>query len=191
MNSPKVAIVILNWNGKRLLETFLPSVIKFSEEAVIYVADNANNRIRKITSNGVVTNFAGNGGSSNSGGTMIYQVDVMGNLYVVGNPFSAPILKVTPSGQISDYTPLAIGYLDGDLSIAQFQDPRSLCFDNAGNLYVADNLGGRLRKISVNGQVSTIDISSISSPSLGMAIDAHGNFIMSKSTGHCIIKITP
>lgn len=174
---------------------YAPAGITIDGNDNIYVADNANNRIRKITSNGVVTNFAGNGGSSNSGGTMIYprdvKVDVMGNLYVVGNPFSAPILKVTPSGQISDYTPLAIGYLDGDLSIAQFQDPRSLCFDNAGNLYVADNLGGRLRKISVNGQVSTIDISSISSPSLGMAIDANGNFIMSKSTGHCIIKISP
>jgi GT2 family glycosyltransferase len=38
----KVAIVILNWNGKKLLEQFLPSVIKHSKEAVIYVADNAS-----------------------------------------------------------------------------------------------------------------------------------------------------
>ena len=37
-----IAIVILNWNGKTLLETFLPSVIKYSTEAVIYVADNAS-----------------------------------------------------------------------------------------------------------------------------------------------------
>lgn len=38
-----VAIVILNWNGKKLLEQFLPSVIKFSSElADIYVADNAS-----------------------------------------------------------------------------------------------------------------------------------------------------
>ncbi|MCK5639055.1 MAG: glycosyltransferase, partial [Flavobacteriaceae bacterium] len=37
----KVAIVILNWNGKALLEKFLPSVIKYSkDEATIYVADN-------------------------------------------------------------------------------------------------------------------------------------------------------
>ena len=42
INQDKIAVVILNWNGKRLLETFLPSVIKFSEEAVIYVADNAS-----------------------------------------------------------------------------------------------------------------------------------------------------
>lgn len=38
----KVAVVILNWNGKALLEQFLPSVVKFSEEAKIYVADNAS-----------------------------------------------------------------------------------------------------------------------------------------------------
>jgi GT2 family glycosyltransferase len=38
----KIAIVILNWNGRLLLERFLPSVVKYSEEATIYVADNAS-----------------------------------------------------------------------------------------------------------------------------------------------------
>ena len=38
----KVAIVILNWNGKKILEQFLPSVVEFSEEATIYIADNAS-----------------------------------------------------------------------------------------------------------------------------------------------------
>ena len=37
-----LAIVILNWNGRQLLEQFLPSVTSFSEEAEIYVADNAS-----------------------------------------------------------------------------------------------------------------------------------------------------
>lgn len=37
-----IAVVILNWNGKKLLEQFLPSVIKHTPEAVIYVADNAS-----------------------------------------------------------------------------------------------------------------------------------------------------
>ncbi|MFK5982924.1 MAG: glycosyltransferase family 2 protein [Flavobacteriaceae bacterium] len=37
-----VAVVILNWNGKKLLEQFLPSVVKYSEEATIYIADNAS-----------------------------------------------------------------------------------------------------------------------------------------------------
>lgn len=38
----KIAVVILNWNGVKLLEKFLPSVIQFSPEATIYVADNAS-----------------------------------------------------------------------------------------------------------------------------------------------------
>jgi GT2 family glycosyltransferase len=38
----KIAVVILNWNGKKLLETFLPSVLQDSPEASIYVADNAS-----------------------------------------------------------------------------------------------------------------------------------------------------
>jgi len=37
-----IAIVILNWNGKALLEQFLPSVIEHSKEATVYVADNAS-----------------------------------------------------------------------------------------------------------------------------------------------------
>ena len=40
----KTAIVILNWNGKKLLKQFLPSIVNFSsKEADIYVADNASN----------------------------------------------------------------------------------------------------------------------------------------------------
>jgi GT2 family glycosyltransferase len=38
----KIAVVILNWNGAKLLEQFLPSVVAYSEEATIYVADNAS-----------------------------------------------------------------------------------------------------------------------------------------------------
>ncbi|MBC7848146.1 MAG: glycosyltransferase family 2 protein, partial [Chitinophagaceae bacterium] len=38
----KIAVVILNWNGQKLLEQFLPSIIQYSKEATIYVADNAS-----------------------------------------------------------------------------------------------------------------------------------------------------
>ena len=38
----KIAVVILNWNGVQLLEHFLPSVVKFSPEATVYLADNAS-----------------------------------------------------------------------------------------------------------------------------------------------------
>ena len=42
MTDKKIAVVILNWNGAKLLEQFLPSVIAYSGEAKIYVADNAS-----------------------------------------------------------------------------------------------------------------------------------------------------
>ena len=38
----KIAVVILNWNGVQLLEQFLPSVVKYSPEATVYLADNAS-----------------------------------------------------------------------------------------------------------------------------------------------------
>ena len=38
----KIAVVILNWNGTKLLEQFLPSVIQYSSQATVYVADNAS-----------------------------------------------------------------------------------------------------------------------------------------------------
>ena len=38
----KIAVVILNWNGTKLLEQFLPSIVNYSPEAEIYVADNAS-----------------------------------------------------------------------------------------------------------------------------------------------------
>src|SRR5690554_2231793 len=42
MDISQVAVVILNWNGKTWLEKFLPSVVQFSGNAAIYVADNAS-----------------------------------------------------------------------------------------------------------------------------------------------------
>lgn len=38
----KIAVVILNWNGQKLLEKFLPNIVKYSAEASVYVADNAS-----------------------------------------------------------------------------------------------------------------------------------------------------
>ena len=42
MIDKRIAVVILNWNGAKLLEQFLPSIIAYSDEAKIYVADNAS-----------------------------------------------------------------------------------------------------------------------------------------------------
>lgn len=49
----KIAVVVLNWNGVSLLEKFLPSIIEFSPEATIYLADNAStdNSVEFVKSN--------------------------------------------------------------------------------------------------------------------------------------------
>ncbi|WP_055446429.1 glycosyltransferase family 2 protein [Lacinutrix mariniflava] len=49
----KIAVVILNWNGKALLQKFLPSIVAHSQDATIYVADNAStdDSIRFIENN--------------------------------------------------------------------------------------------------------------------------------------------
>ncbi len=39
---PTLAIAILNWNGKKWLEKFLPNVLEYSDEATVYVIDNAS-----------------------------------------------------------------------------------------------------------------------------------------------------
>ena len=53
MIEKKIAVVILNWNGAKLLEQFLPSVVKFSNEANLYLADNAStdNSIQFVKNN--------------------------------------------------------------------------------------------------------------------------------------------
>jgi len=38
----KIAVVVLNWNGKSWLEKFLPTLVKYSQEATVFVADNAS-----------------------------------------------------------------------------------------------------------------------------------------------------
>jgi len=42
LQTKDIAVVILNWNGKVLLEQFLPSIVNYSDDAIIYVADNAS-----------------------------------------------------------------------------------------------------------------------------------------------------
>jgi len=61
----KIAVVILNWNGVKLLEQFLPSVIQFSEGATIYVADNdsTDNSVAFVTENFPTVKIVKNSGN--------------------------------------------------------------------------------------------------------------------------------
>lgn len=130
----------------------------------VIVADNTSHRIRKITAAGVVTTIAGNGtaGYTNGTGTAAQfknpsgvDVDASGNIYVADR-LNHRIRKITTSGVVSSLAGTGTsGTTDGAAGSAKFSDPYGVTVDVSGNVYVADLISSRIRKIS-SGQVSTL-----------------------------------
>ncbi len=132
----------------------------------IYVADTRNNKIRKITPVGVVTTFAGSGnyGTTDGFGTSAtfgnptgIEMDGSGNLFIADH-LTHIIRKIDPSGNVSTFAGMAYtaGAIDGIGSNALFYRPYGLTVDNQENVIVADEWNHRIRKITPQGQVSTI-----------------------------------
>jgi len=134
----------------------------------IYVADQANNRIRKISVTGVVTTLAGSptsvaGHLNGLGPVALFNspfgiaVDRVGNIYVAetGNHV---IRKITPAGVVSTLagTPTVAGFVDDVGAAAQFSGPRGVAVDDDGNVYVADSANQRIRVVTPGGSVSTL-----------------------------------
>jgi sugar lactone lactonase YvrE len=135
-----------------------PAGIAFDIVGNIYVADKYNNVIRKISSSGVVTTFAGDGsvGSDNGVGTTAASftnptgvaVDKAGNVYVAdqGNNL---IRKISPAGAVSWLAGTGqIGSANGPGYAASFNHPSGVAVDDSGNVYVADTDNNMIRKIS-------------------------------------------
>ncbi|HXQ71101.1 MAG TPA: NHL repeat-containing protein [Pyrinomonadaceae bacterium] len=142
-----------------------PFGIAIADDGTIYVADaGESNRIRKITSEGILTSLAGgNEGFADGAGAAAsfntpsgLAIDSSGNLYVADTGNNR-IRKVTPQGEVSaiagDGTS---GYIDGAAAQARFNGPISVAVDATGNVFVADTYNDRVRKISPDGQVSTV-----------------------------------
>lgn len=136
----------------------------------IYIADQENNRVRKVGTDGIVYTIAGTGmpGHSGDGGPAIaaqlrtplsVTLDVAGNVYV-GDVDNRCIRKIDPSGIISTYAgiPGAYGYSgDGGMATAaKFSEIWGMATDVAGNLYVCDGGNNRVRKISTAGIITTV-----------------------------------
>lgn len=134
-------------------------------EGNIILADRDNHRIRKITPAGEVTTIAGTGvrgfADGPAGEAMFNQpldvaVDAAGNIYVADN-INHSIRKITPDGTVSTLAGTgAAGNKDGSGATAQFRNPSGLDVDADGNVWVADRLNHKIRKITPNGEVSTV-----------------------------------
>ncbi|MGA9334753.1 MAG: hypothetical protein WBV39_10800, partial [Rudaea sp.] len=150
-------------------QLFNPFAVAFDDSGNMYIADVANNDIRKVTPAGIISTVAGNqspGYSGDGGAATSAQlhspigvaIDHAGNLYIADSGNNV-IRKVTPDDTIGTVAGNgASGYSgDGGLATsARFDSPAGIAFDRAGALYVADNLNFVIRRVALNGTISTV-----------------------------------
>lgn len=125
----------------------------------VYVADNHNRRIRKITPSGTVTTLAGSGahGFIDGQGTAAafalpsgVAVDDNGIVYVA-DMRNNRIRKITPDGTVTTLAGSGVkGFADGNGKSASFNEPRGVAVDRSGNVYIADRDNHRIRKITIS-----------------------------------------
>ncbi len=145
-----------------------PNGLIFDTLGNLYIADAANNVVRKVDPSGVISTFAGTGtaGYSGDGGQATsaklnipygLAVDHIGNIYV-SDQGNNVIRKVDGSGVIKTIAGNHIqGYYGdgGPATAAEFYWPVGLAFDQSGDLYVGDENNHVVRKINTSGMIST------------------------------------
>ena len=156
-------------NGPALEAAFRdPNALASDSEGNIYIADTANNLIRKIDTNGIVTTFAGNGEHSDSGDggpalkASIRSMDDIefnpaGELHILGTN-THKVRKITKDGKIM--TVAGKGYAGffgdgGSATKAMLKNPAAISFDSKGNMYIADMGNNRIRKVDDQGVITT------------------------------------
>lgn len=111
-------------------------------------------------------------------------------------------LTLGNSAIVSAFSGIASGFVDGAISSARFNNPKSVAVDNLGNVYVADYDNHRIRKIGIDGIVSTLaggiggyldgnGTSARFAYPTGVDVDAYGNVYVADHGNHKIRKITP
>ena len=149
-------------------ELHTPSDVCIDSMGNLYIADTANAVIRQVTAAGVINTFAGTTaiGFAGDGAAALkaallapisVAVDSTGNLYIVENGDSR-IRKVDTKLNINTIVGTGTNGFGGDGSDAtkaQMNSPTGIAVDSSGNLYIADFLNLRVRKVS-SGSISTV-----------------------------------
>jgi RHS repeat-associated protein len=177
----------------------------------VYVADYNNHAIRKIATNRDVTTIAGTGAAGNSDNLtnptlasfnhpMGVAVDAAGNIYV-GDRGNNKIRLITTAGAVTTFAGSGTAaFANGTGTAASFNAPDHMCFDPAGNLYVADEGNQMIRKITPTQQVSTFagsggaglvdgSFGAFNHP-WGVAINSAGDFYVADDLNNRIRKLT-
>jgi sugar lactone lactonase YvrE len=181
---------------------------------VVYAADRLNYKIRKITSDQIVTTLTGRNFSGTNDGPVTsalfaeiagVAVDGGGNFYVA-DTFNNTIRKLSPAGVVSTLAgrPGVTGTNDGPPGVARFYFPSGVAVDRATNIYVADWANSTIRMINPTGFVSTIAGSGGNSGYVNatgrvarfhspehLALDNAGNIYVADTYNNAIRKITP
>lgn len=171
----------------------------------LYIADAADQRVRKVSPGGVIQTVAGTGvrGFAGDGGPATsaqlnspygLACDAKGNLYIadLGN---ARVRKVTPDGNI---TTIAGG---GTQALSA---PRNLALDSTGNLYISDFTGQRVYRLGTDGTLVTAVGTGVAGFSgdggpatqaqlsfpAGLALDLQGSLLIADSGNHLVRKVT-
>ena len=148
---------------------FNPRTLVLDASGNLYICDAGNSLIRRVSPAGIISTVAGNGqaGFSGDGGpatsasfgtTSRMALDSAFNIYI-SDPDNHRIRRVTADGVMRTFAGNGINTSAGDggpALQASFETPAGLAFDPAGNLYVADSDANRVRKITVNGTISTV-----------------------------------
>lgn len=152
---------------------------KWDDDMQFWFSRARGGLVRKVSADGTVTTLAGSinerghvdgpGHQARFHGPMHITRDPQNNLYVA-DAFNHVIRKISPDGYVSTFagTPKVAGDKNGLARQASFNEPNLVCFDRHGNLYVSDSGNFLIRKITPQGQVSTVvGISGIRGVALG------------------------
>jgi uncharacterized protein (TIGR03437 family) len=181
-----------------------PRAVAVDSAGNLYIADEGNDRIRKV-SGGTITTVAGGPATSASLNTPFgVAVDLAGNLYIA-DTWNNRILKLS-GGSITTVAGNGNGGFSGDggpATSASLHSPYQVAVDSAGNLYIADGTNHRVRKVS-GGTITTVagngadgfsgdggpaTSASINHPS-GVAVDSAGNLYIADEYNNRIRKVS-